>query len=65
MTVALCLFIEPIAEHTFYLKAITSFYLVKSKNYPQIFKKREKVSKDKIELQSDLDLKVEDLLKET
>ncbi len=54
MTVALCLFIEPIAEHTFYLKAITSFYLVKSKNYPQIFKKREKVSKDKIELQSDL-----------
>jgi hypothetical protein len=41
MTIALCLFIEPISEHTFYLKAISSFYLVKSKTYPQIFKKKD------------------------
>lgn len=42
MTIALCLLIDPIAEHAFYLKAISSFYLVKSKTYPKLFKKEEK-----------------------
>ena len=42
MTIGLCFFIDPIAEHTFYLKAISSFYLVKSKSYPELFKNKVK-----------------------
>jgi hypothetical protein len=33
MTILICYFVDPISEHTYNLKAISSFYLIKSKQY--------------------------------
>ena len=37
MTILICYFIDPISEHTYNLKAISSLYLIKSNQYKQIF----------------------------
>ena len=37
MTILICYFVDPISEHTYNLKAISSFYLIKSKEYSTIF----------------------------
>ena len=37
MTILICYFIDPISEHAYNLKAISSLYLIKSNQYKQIF----------------------------
>ena len=44
-TVLLCYFINPIAEHAFVLKAISSFYII-SKNSEESFFKKTDVNDD-------------------
>ena len=41
MTILICYFIDPISEHTYNLKAISSFYLIKCNKYKQIFGQQE------------------------
>ena len=41
ITILICYFIDPISEHAYNLKAISSLYLIKSSQYKQIFGQQE------------------------
>ncbi len=63
MTILICYFIEPISVHTYNLKAISSFYLIKSRQYTQIFGKQEmnkilSIQDNKLENSKDIEERV-------